>query len=637
MCGFAGIHNIGANVTESPEPILLKKMAERIMHRGPDEAGLYVDQELGFSHRRLSIIDIESGQQPMRSDDGQIVMVFNGGIFNFVELRQDLEKEGVNFKTKSDTEVILELYRLRGLDFVQKLNGQFAIALWDRRVRTLYLIRDRIGICPLFYTVNNGRFIFGSEIKALTPALTAKPSIDLKSLDQIFTFWAPISPNTIFEGVREVSPGQIISVASGEVRSSRYWDWPITEARYSNAPESELADELHDLLVDATQIRLRSDVPVGAYLSGGLDSSAIVSMILNHTNTSLRTFSLTFEDKGFDESEFQSALVDHVSVLHSSLAVDSDMIGVELERTTWHTETPILRTAPVPMGMLSRHVRRAGYKVVLTGEGADEVLGGYDLFKETKVRQFLARQPESVTRPLLLKRIYPYLVLPNGKDAQYLKMFFGMGIDSPNDPCFSHMPRWRTTGKAKNFFSDAVTSTIASNTAQRYSKQLSKLLERVDYFNRAQYIESKTLMSGYLLSSQGDRMLMMNSVEGRFPFLDHRVIEFSSTLPPTLKMKVLNEKYLLKRAVGKYLPDAIVNRHKQPYRAPDLLGFGTSRLDTSIFDALSEKQINRVGFFDSKKVGLLQKKAASRGRLSISESQTITGIITTQFVHDQFC
>ncbi len=634
MCGFAGILGIGAAGSLPPDSELLRKMADTIVHRGPDAAAEYIDGSLGFGHRRLSIIDLETGDQPMVSPDGHVAIVFNGEIFNYIELRQALIKQGVQFRTTSDTEVVLQLYREYGIDFVSSLNGQFAIAIWDRRKQTLHLVRDRIGICPLFYTLDSERFLFGSEIKSLLPALGARPRISIAGLDQLFTFWAPLSPNTIFEGIREVSPGEVVTVADGRVTIARYWDWPLPMGEYSSATESELTEELHDLLVDSTRLRLRSDVPVGAYLSGGLDSSAIASLVLNHTDNRLRTFSLTFDDREFDESGYQSALVDHAQVEHSELRIGRAQILENLEHTVWHTEMPILRTAPVPMGLLSGHAHASDFKVVLTGEGADEVLGGYDLFKEAKVRQFWSRQPRSSVRPLLLKRLYPYLNLPAGKDAAYLKLFFGQGIEAPGKPGFSHLPRWTTTAKAKRFLSDEVLAALGDDPVRSYLDSLSEPVCRTDSFNCAQFIESKTLMSGYLLCSQGDRMLMMNSVEGRFPFLDHRVIEFASTLRPELKMKVLNEKYLLKQAVRRYLPAAIVNRHKQPYRAPDVnMSTGSGDLAAR---CLSPESVNASGLFDAGRVNRLRNKAV-RGRLSTSESQALTGILTTQMVHQQFC
>lgn len=636
MCGFAGILEIGDKYSRSADQQLLRKMADTIIHRGPDDSAEYVDGPLGFAHRRLSIIDLETGNQPMVSSDGEVAIVFNGEIFNYIELRRELQQKGVRFRTTSDTEVVLELYRASGIGFVSRLNGQFSIAIWNRRDRTLYLVRDRIGICPLFYASEPDRFVFGSEVKALLPALRQKPTISAEGLSQVFTFWAPLSPNTIFEGIREVSPGEIVSVIDGVVSSTRYWDWPVGNGEFAQSSESELAEELHDLLVDAIRLRLRSDVPVGAYLSGGLDSSAIASLVLHSTDNRLRTFSLTFDDTEFDESGYQSELVDHAKVEHSQLRVGRSQILENLSKTIWHTETPILRTAPVPMGMLSGHVHDANFKVVLTGEGADEVFGGYDLFKETKVREFWARQPDSLVRPLLLKRLYPYLRLPAGKDAEYLKLFFGSGLDKPEKPGFSHIPRWTTTAKAQKFLSDEVLAEVDADPVGRYLDSLPDAVRHTDVLGRAQFIESKILMSSYLLCSQGDRMLMMNSVEGRFPFLDHRVIEFASTLPPKLKMKVLNEKYLLKQAVGRYLPDAIVRRHKQPYRAPDIDIMSTS--DTSLVaDCLSRDSLRASGLFDSEKVSRLQRKAAARANLSTSESQAITGILTTQLVHQHFC
>ncbi|TQV88909.1 asparagine synthase (glutamine-hydrolyzing) [Aliikangiella coralliicola] len=636
MCGIAGIIRTSPNSTNSIAKSILGEMADQIIHRGPDESGIYCDEIVGFSHRRLSIIDLSSGQQPMFSPSRDISLVFNGEIFNYIELRDDLIKKGHQFITQSDTEVIIHLYQEYGLDFVQYLNGQFAIALWDSRQKRFVLVRDRVGICPLYYTNENGQLIFASEIKALKPALANGLTLCKETLDQIFTFWAPVSPNTIFENVFEVSPGQMLVIENGQLNSHKYWDWQFSQDDYLQSSESQQAEELHDLLIDATKIRLRADVPVGAYLSGGLDSSVLVAMIHHYGGVPLRTFSLNFSEAGFDEKSYQSSLIQHLQADHSHLMVKTEDIAQNFKQTIYQTETPILRTAPVPMGMLSSLVRQNDFKVVLTGEGADEVLGGYDIFKEAKVRQFWAVNANSSFRPLLLKKLYPYLTLPDSGQGTYLKRFFGEALEQPDDICFSHLPRWTTTAKAKRFYSQELSAELSGKSKDVMLRSLPEALKQMHPFNRAQYIESKSLMAGYLLTSQGDRMLAKNSVEGRFPFLDHRVIEFANKIPPKYKMKGLNEKNLLKKAMAKYLPAEIIDRHKQPYRAPDMKAMTGDYLGEELRHHLSVSEIEKNGLFDGSKVKFLMKKADSGKALSIPESQALVGILSTQVIIDQF-
>jgi len=350
----------------------------------------------------------------------------------------------------------------------------------------------------------------------------------------------------------------------------------------------------------------------------------------------LRTFSLNFSEQEFDEKSYQTKLIKHLNSEHSHLMVKTEDIAKNFKKTLFHTEIPILRTAPVPMGLLSSLVHDNNYKVVLTGEGADEVLGGYDIFKEAKVRHFWSVNPESSFRPLLLKKLYPYLNLPDSNQATYLKKFFGESLDDPDNICFSHLPRWSTTAKAKQFYSSDLNDELKTQAMDTMLHSLPEKLKNMHRFNRSQYIESKSLMGGYLLSSQGDRMLSKNSVEGRFPFLDHRVIEFSNRIPPKLKMKSLNEKYLLKEAMKQYLPEEIIHRHKQPYRAPDMQAMTGKYLGEELRHHLSINELNNNNLFDGKKVAFLLKKADSGRKLSIPDSQALIGILSTQVLIDQF-
>lgn len=635
MCGIAGICNIS-----SSEPITKQKliaMTDMLHHRGPDGNGFYNNRNIGLGHARLSIIDLNTGQQPIHNEDKTIWITFNGEIFNYIELKSDLIAKGHKFYTTTDTEVIVHLYEEYGNDFVNYLNGQFAFGLWDNKHQRLIIVRDRVGIVPLFYKYEAGAIIFASEIKAILAVSKEKPRLNESALDQIMTFWSPVSPNTIFKEIYEVSPGQMLIIENKRITKTTYWDWQFPQCKedYYSDNIDHLANELHELLIDATKIRLRSDVPVGAYLSGGLDSSVLTSIIYHNSDAPLRTFSIGFEDKKLDETDYQQEMISHLQTNHSNINCSNSDISDNFERTIWHTETPILRTAPVPMRLLSNLVHDQQYKVVLTGEGSDEVFGGYDLFKESKIRQFWAKYPQSNLRPLLLKRLYPYLDLSKGQ--AYLKNIFGTHIQTPDLLWFSHLPRWESTAKCKAFFSNEMKSKLSENAIDIIANTFPSEMSSWHTFNRSQYIEAKSLMSGYLLCSQGDRALMSNSVEGRFPFLDHRVIQFANQLHPKHKMKALNEKYILKRSEGRYIPKNIINRYKQPYRAPDIPAFFSNKNSCEYIDELlSRDKITNYGYFDYNKVDRLKAKIKRGMAIGNKDNMSLVGILSTQIWHYTF-
>lgn len=635
MCGIAGvisenIHSINAEQTA-------KQMAFALAHRGPDGAGYYSDEGALLVHTRLSIIDLSHGHQPIHNEDKSIWVTFNGEIYNFIELRAELKALGHDFYTHSDTEVLVHLYEQYGSDFVHKLNGQFAICLWDKNNKTCFLARDRVGIAPLYYTIHNRELIFGSEIKAILAYTNTSPRLNLTALDQLLTFWAPVSPNTIFQDIYELSPGHRATFCKGELKINSYWDMQFPpEKNYFSESESDITAHIRDLLLDAVKIRLRADVPVSAYLSGGLDSSILASCIKQLMTEKFNTFSITFADKALDESQYQTQMANKLGTRHHSINCTNSDIAENFIASIWHTESPILRTAPVPMGLLSGLVRKNNFKVVLTGEGADEVFGGYDLFKETKLREFWSRNPSSAWRPQLIKKLYPYLDLPNNGAAVFLQNFFGSGVDNPDNIFFSHLPRWLTTSKIKSFYSESSSDKLRENAQDQLRANLPNNFNGLSRFNKAQYLEVKTLMSGYLLSAQGDRMLMKNGVEGRLPFLDHRLIEFVNSIDPRLKMRVLNEKYILKKAMGDLLPAQITKRHKQPYRSPDIPAFfGAHKVDY-VEELLSQNKLDQTGYFDGKKVGMLVKKLKTGRFFGNKDSMALTGILSTQVWHHLF-
>jgi asparagine synthase (glutamine-hydrolysing) len=636
MCGIAGIFNLDGAVV-APES--LQGMIRMLAHRGPDDTGFHAEHGAGLAHARLSIIDLAGGQQPMCNEDSSLWITFNGEIFNYLELREELRGKGHRFATRSDTEVILHLYEEEGEDCVRYLNGQWAFAIWDNQRRRLFLSRDRLGVRPLFYTQANKTFIFGSEIKAIFALPGVTREIDLHGLDEVFTYWCTIPPTTLFRNIHELPPGHSMTVDACGVAVRPYWDsqFERTSGVVNPSQEQAYAEKLLELLIDATQIRLRSDVPVGAYLSGGLDSTFTTALVKKFTNARLRTFSVTFDDAEFDESSFQTEAVRFLDTEHQEIRCSKNQIGEVFPEVIWHTEKPVLRTAPAPLYLLSRLVRSSGYKVVVTGEGSDEVLGGYDIFKENKIRRFWESQPDSKIRPVLLRRLYPYLQnLQNQPDA-YRKAFFHINVDLNLQPFFSHIPRWQLTAKLKTFFSDAVRAQI--NGGERYSKVRARLPQSYsswDSFCQAQYLETKYLLPGYILSSQGDRMAMAHSVEGRFPFLDYRIVEFASRLPVSLKMKVLNEKYLLKRCAAGLIPPSVAKRHKQPYRAPEGCSFLQPAARKYVEELLSPEQIRRDGIFDGPAVGMLLDKFRKGAAIGVKDNMGLVGIVSTQLLLHQF-
>ncbi|MFQ3665187.1 MAG: asparagine synthase (glutamine-hydrolyzing), partial [Sphingomonadaceae bacterium] len=522
---------------------------------------------------------------------------------------------------------------------LDRLNGQFAFAIIDRRDgrHRLFLARDRAGILPLFFARDRGRLLFGSEVKALLPALSHSPSLCPVALGQILTCWAPLGSRTPFVGIESLRPGHLMLVEEGRVHQRAWWDWrfPDADGPYRTEPADVLAEELAALLDDAVRLRLRADVTVGAYLSGGLDSSLLSALARRRQGAGLETFSIGFESPDHDEQPHQEAMVRHLDVRHHHIRCSAGDIANALPAAVRHAEMPMVRTAPAPMFQLSGLVRSHGLKVVLTGEGADEIFGGYDLFREAKVRRFWARQPQSRMRPALLARLYPWMRAAGNQPAAHLAAFYGVGLDQPDSPDFSHLPRWRTTGSARMFLSPDYAEASAWDQAE-FEALLPSEFGRWHPLARAQYLEATILLPGNLLCAQGDRMLMANSVEGRFPFLDHRVIAFAASLSPSLKLRGLDEKHLLKRAARPFLPTAILARSKQPYRAPGVATVLGTQEGAPLREMLTPDALAQDGIFDARRVGRLVQRLEAAGDGSERDRMALTAVITTQLWCRQF-
>lgn len=638
MCGIAGLFIKKGDERASEDS--LKRMLSALHHRGPDESGIFISPRLGMGNTRLSIIGIDGGTQPIRNEDGTLWIVFNGEAFNYIELREALVQKGHRFSTRTDTEVVLHLYEELGADCLAEINGQFAFAIWDTRRQELFLARDRVGIRPLHYYASSDIFVFASELKAVFQEPKVPRELDLESLNHVFTFWSTISPCTAFKGIRELPPGHYMRVTSAGEDVRRFWSIPDgCPSHRWNGTEEEAREELVSLIEDAVRIRLRADVPVGAYLSGGLDSSVVTALTAGRFNNRLRTFSIGFREERFDESNFQSQARNFLETDHTQTLVSNDDIRQNLPHVIWHCEKPLLRTAPIPLFLLSRTVRDNQFKVVLTGEGADEIFGGYNIFKEDKIRRFIARQPGSRLRPLLLQALYPYIFKTNSPGGAYLEKFFSSSSQDFTDPVFSHRVRWQNTGRIRSFLSENVIADLNPvDPIESVINQLPDGFVNRSALSKAQFLEMDIFLSNYLLSSQGDRVAMAHSLETRMPYLDYRVIEFAFRLPPNWKLNGLTEKYILKKSFEGLLPESVIQRPKQPYRAPIREAFSGAVPSDYVDDLLSENALKRFGYFNVGKTTGLVKKIRQMDYAAPNEVQDMAflGILSTQLVHQQF-
>jgi asparagine synthase (glutamine-hydrolysing) len=635
MCGICGI----VAVDRPPDRALLLKMMRRLVHRGPDGCGFYRDGRVALGHTRLAIVDTAGGAQPLSNEDGTLWISFNGEIFNYVELGEELRRRGHSFRTAGDTEVIVHAWEEWGPDCFSRFNGQWALAIWDRREQRLVLSRDRLGIRPLFFTRIRNGLLFASEIKALFADPEVPRQLDPAGLDQTLTYWSTVAPRTVFSGVEQLEPGHYAVLDRHGFRKSPYWS--ISFPGRGQEPCQDLGQntqELREKLVDAARLRfLRSDVPVGAYLSGGLDSSITAAVVAGHTDAPLDTFSLRFSDQEFDEGDYQKLMSAALGTRHQEIVVGHKQIADVFPQVVRHTETPILRAAPAPLFLLSKLVADNGYKVVVTGEGADEVLAGYDLFREARVRRFWLDDPESAKRTRAVELLYPWMARSPGRTPAFARSFFGRNLDS-SDPALSHRPRWDSTAVLRRMLSQQLQEELDRTAVPDVVAAMPRGSENWDPLGRSQWLEMVTLLAGYILASQGDRMLMANSVEGRFPFLDREVVEFANALPARHKLLGLEEKYLLKRAFADLVPKEIIRRPKQPYRAPGAASFFIDGTPDWVREVTSEAAVRDAGIFRPESVaGLLAKCARTGGEaMSNTDDMRTLAVVSTQLVHADF-
>ena len=637
MCGIVGFFNPVRLPEKFGDRTDMDRMVASLVSRGPDDAGRYLDERVYLGHRRLSIIDPEHGQQPMFSVDGRYVITYNGEIFNYVELREELIKSGHTFRTASDTEVLLNLYIKYGREMLDKLNGQFAFAIIDLEDGKAFLARDRIGILPLYYSLLEGTLFFASTLRALLAHRSFPAEIDHTALEQLSCFWSLIGESTFLRNVHALSPGHFVEFDSDGFTKKRYWDIPAC-SEFEGKSEADWSAEVFDALEEAVRLRLRSDVPVNVYLSGGLDSSIITALSSKSSESGFSTFSINFEDGDFDEAPFQKTISEKFGIENQAKQIFDPDISAVFERVVFSAEQPIYRTAPAPLYHLSSIVRQNNFKVVLTGEGADEVFLGYDIFKEAVIRQELSNESNDKEWIARLSRIYPYLKEFKPRYASLLAGVYQKSSANLDDPLYSHRVRINNGKSLLRFLTNDMRELVNSSSSAE-DRMLNELPEDFggrSLLQRAQYLEIKTYLSGYLLSSQGDRMLMANSIEGRFPFLDHNLIEMVARIPDSLKLRESSEKHILKTAFSEVLPPEITKRTKFPYRAPEARPLVNSDLVDKYLDPVD---IKRSGVFDEALVGrLVEKLKTSPGSFSDNTSLVIilSSMIFEKLVKDRF-
>ncbi|MBM3211593.1 asparagine synthase (glutamine-hydrolyzing), partial [Candidatus Poribacteria bacterium] len=574
MCGIVGIYTKSGYVNEE----LLIQMRDLMSHRGPDDAGLYISQErkLGLGHRRLSILDLSSaGKQPMSDDSGKIWITYNGEIYNFRELRYDLEKKGYKFRSQTDTEVIIYLYKEYGKDMLHKLRGMFAFGIWDANKEELFLARDRIGIKPLYYTLFNGNFIFASEIKAIIKHPEVKREVDLEALQHYFSFLTTPPPLTLFKGIKKLPSGHTLTMNSnGDLKIEEYWDVFDNVSPLVNKPEEFYTEKIVELLRESVKYRMVSDVPVGIFLSGGIDSSTNVALFSELSRETIRTFSIGFKDQeAYNEFQYARKIAQIFHTDHNEMMIDVDDLVDFLPKLIYYQDEPIADPVCVPMYFLSKMARDNGVIVCQLGEGSDELFCGYPYWKRTleintNVVPYLRLVP-SFIRKLGLKS----LELAGKARSGHYEML--RRVDNKESIFWGGAVAFRERDK-KLILSENLKEKFSWESSYAIVKSYyDKFLERSpikDYLHFMSYIDLRFRLPDLLLT-RTDKMSMATSLEVRVPFLDHKFVEFSMSIPQNVKFKNGELKYILKKSVENILPKEIIYRKKQGFDVPIIAWF----------------------------------------------------------------
>ncbi len=598
MCGILALFSAHKKVHKCD----LDKGLEVMQHRGPDNKGMWLspDASVALGHMRLSIMDPAAGDQPIANAAGTLHIAVNGEFYDFENLRADLKRRGHVFKTASDSEIALHLYDEYGVAALDYLRGEFAFCLWDEANRTLFAARDRFGIKPLYYTVYRDTLFLGSEIKSLFAAGVAAAWDTDAYLSRAFFF----RDRTLFRGIHQVPPGHFLLATAGGIRIGKYWDFDYRQAESEYGDEKQAVAGLREALLQAVGTRLRADVPVGVYLSGGIDSCAVLGMASHLQQAPLETFTLSFDDRDYDEAAIAASMAQKVRARHHRLALTQDDLADSFSRAIWHSETPCMNAHAVAKFLLSRYVRDSGLKVVLTGEGADEIFAGYPAFRGDAIMaagaDLMAAEAEAQMQQLKSRnQVSEGLLLARGRPQQvaFIKRLLGY------EPCWL-MPIAEIVESLQRFYSE--------DTARRLGRMhpIRQFLDHLDYrqiaglppVHASMYMMSKAVLPNYVLANLGDRMEMAHSLEGRLPFLDHHVVEMASRMPVELKIKGLTEKYILREAVRPFVTEQVYKRQKHPFLAPPSVISPTQKLYQLVQDTLRGPLMDDLPFFDKSKV-----------------------------------
>ncbi len=589
MCGITGLVN--EDPRRSVDRQDLKKMCNTLVHRGPDDEGFYIEGNVGLAIRRLSVIDLVTGHQPISNGDGSIWIVFNGEVYNFPELRRELEQKGHEFSTRTDTETIVHSYEEWGDDCVNRLNGMFAFAIWDRPNRKLLLARDRLGIKPLYYYQDDRCLVFGSELKAILQCDKVPRALDHEALDAFLTYEYVPAPMSMFKGIRKLPAGHLLVLQDGKASIRQYWD---ARPEPMEGTEDELGESLYDLLKDAVRMRLMSDVPLGMFLSGGVDSSIIVCMMSEVMDRPVQTFSIGFDDPSYNELSYARVVARHFGTDHHELVIKPDVVNL-VDNLVSHLDEPMADVSIFPTYLVSK-LAREKVTVVLSGDGGDELFAGYDWYLADRVERYYRWLPALIRHkliPSIVSRVPPS-AKKKGLVNKATRFVEGSVLPYP----LRHY-RWNTflteEGRAQLYSDELVASNGHRNTDSRFRAYIDEF-EDSDPLWQQQYADIKTYLVDDILVKV-DRMSMANSLEARTPFLDHRVVEFAAGLPSRLKLRGLGTKYLLKRSVATRLPQEILNRGKEGFSIP-MKNWLRQELRPMMEDVLSAQRIQRGGLFN---------------------------------------
>ncbi len=620
MCGITGILDLSAK--HPPERCTLERMTAHLMHRGPDDDGFYLAPHIGLAARRLSIVDVEGGHMPLSNEDGSIWITYNGEVYNAPLLRKSLCARGHIFRTRGDTEVIVHAYEEWGDECIAHLRGMFAIALWDARRERLLLARDRFGVKPLYFAERNGTLAFASEIMPVISGAGLARGADCASLQQLFTYGYVAAPRTMFVGVQSLLPAHLMVVdAAGTQPPRPYWSLEFPrDGAHTRITHAEATEKFSALLRESVELRLMSDVPIGALLSGGLDSSSLVALLQDLGGGRTSTFSIGFEADTHDEARFAKVASEYLHTDHHTLTFglrDFDL----WPRVIRHMESPQCSATSIPIYMLYRACHEDGYKVILTGEGADELLGGYHWFAgDARVRPLL-----NIPQPI------------RGRVAEHLPIGSSVGrrvlARGTHDPV-QRFALWleATSEEERAVFASPTLTPSPLSLQGRGDGGEGESLSNLCPLDQFLYLESQSRLPNFI-NDEVDRMSMAHSVEARVPFLDHKLWEFTATLPPHFKLSGGIEKRLLRAAMKGKLPDRIRLRRKQGLAAPHALFWRQAMLPMFVRDALSEAALRESNYFNHSVVSLmLQEHQAGRA----DHSRLLTGVLTTQLWHDLF-